>query len=189
MISRISRTLLLGLVALLGLGLAGCDSLVEMTAPKEQVEFAKNFVALFQSRDFAAIEAQRDPKLKNAQLRAGFEQIADLFPGEPAKTTTLTAWRTNKNITSGVGTYHLSFRCNFPSPSLAVEVVLQQEREAGGSCGERENRERPEGGRGPLARRVAPAACSWIVAGLLDVSFERNLTSMERIDLSEQRRA
>ena len=63
---------------------SGCDqqTLREKIIPKEEVEFSKRYLALFQARDFDAIEGKIDPSLKDSRLRSNLEQIAAYFPLE-----------------------------------------------------------------------------------------------------------
>ena len=78
-IMRKFRIACTAIVAVAAIGLAGCASLVNLTSPKEQVEFAKGYIRLYQLRDFASIEADIDTSTKNSQLRAKLQQIAECF--------------------------------------------------------------------------------------------------------------
>src|ERR1051326_1295400 len=62
--------------------LTGCDqkAAYDKGLPHEDVEFAKAYLALFQARDFDAIEAKLDGRLRDAQLRGKLEQMAAAFP-------------------------------------------------------------------------------------------------------------
>jgi hypothetical protein len=62
--------------------LTGCDqkAVYDKGLPHEDVEFAKAYLALFQARNFDAIEAKLDNRLKDAQLRGKLEQVAAAFP-------------------------------------------------------------------------------------------------------------
>jgi len=72
--------------------LVGCDqkAAYEKGLPYEDVEFAKTYLALFQARDFDAIEAKLDGRLKDAQLRGKLQQMAAAFPaGTPTNVQTI----------------------------------------------------------------------------------------------------
>ena len=51
--------------------LAGCDQRArfDRLIPQDEAEFSKEYVALFQSRDFDAIEEKLNPNVRDAQLR------------------------------------------------------------------------------------------------------------------------
>lgn len=108
------------------LTLVGCDQKAwfEKFIPKEEAEFSKNYLALFQSRDFETIEAKIDPNLKNAQLRPKLEQIAAFFPAErPNDIQTVGAQTFSNADTTQV---NLTFQYVYPRKWLLANVVLQK---------------------------------------------------------------
>ncbi len=62
--------------------LIGCHQkeFLDKFSLEEEINFAKQYLAWFQSRHFDAIEDKINPKLINEQLRGKLEQIATLFP-------------------------------------------------------------------------------------------------------------
>lgn len=115
---------LIGLIAVLAL--VGCDQKAwfEKFIPKEEAEFSKNYLALFQTRDFDAIEARIDQNLKNAQLRPKLEQIASSFPTEkPNDIQTVGAQTFSNADTTQV---NLTFQYAYPGKWLLANVVLQK---------------------------------------------------------------
>jgi hypothetical protein len=118
------KRLLLVLVA--ALGLLACDQKAwfDKFIPKEEAAFAERYIALFQSRDFDAIEAGIDPKLKDPQLRPKLEQLAALFPGEQVSAIAVVGANT---LTSGDTTrFNLTFQYQFPTKWLLANVVLDR---------------------------------------------------------------
>jgi hypothetical protein len=105
----------------------GCNqqALIEKLAPKEEVEFSKQYLALFQARDFDAIERKVSPEFKNVkQHRQKLEQLANLFPDEKVKNVVIFGSHTysDKNLRR----YDLSFLYEFPSKWLFVNVRLEK---------------------------------------------------------------
>ena len=64
--------------------LTGCDQrdLVAEITPREDEEFAKHYVSLFQKSDFAAIESAMDAPLKTPQLKPTLALMASMLPSE-----------------------------------------------------------------------------------------------------------
>lgn len=63
--------------------LSGCEpQIVIDQVPPEDRNFAKQYIALFQKSDFAAIEETLNPQMKNAQLRPTLMLMATLIPAE-----------------------------------------------------------------------------------------------------------
>ncbi len=108
------------------LALIGCSqqALIEKLTPKEEVEFSKQHLALFQARDFDAIEKQVSPEFKNAELRQKLEHMATLFPDEKVKNVWVVSAHAfgEKNSRR----YALSFMYEFPSKWLFANVSLEK---------------------------------------------------------------
>ena len=101
-----ARASLLAIVMLTA-GCAGSGSL-RSAPPPEDVDFARRYLALFQSRSWAAIEMGMDPSLKDPQLRSKMIGMASLFPpGEPASVP-LIGWNVNRS--GSTTTSSLSFQ-------------------------------------------------------------------------------
>lgn len=114
--------IIIGLIALVTL--TGCDqkAWLEKFIPREEAEFSKSYLALFQARDFEAIEEKIDPTLKSTELRPKLEQIAAIFPAEePIDIQTVGAQTfTNADITQ----VNLTFQYAYPGKWLIANVVL-----------------------------------------------------------------
>ena len=117
--------IIVGLLSVLTL--VGCDQKAwfEKFIPKEEEEFSKNYLALFQARDFEAIEAKIDPSLKNAQLRSKLEQIAAFFPAE--KPTDIQTVGAQSFSNADMSQINLTFQYEYPGRWLLANVVLQKE--------------------------------------------------------------
>ena len=106
--------------------LAGCDqqAWLDRFAPKEEVEFARQFLTHFASRDFTAIEQQLDPSILNRDTRLKLEQVADQFPAyKPTAMETVGAeTHTNQKLV----TYKLTFQYQYPAKWLLAHVVLER---------------------------------------------------------------
>ena len=89
------------------------------------MEFSKQYLALFQARDFDAIERKVSPEFRNVkQHRQKLEQLANLFPDEKVKNVVIIGSHTysDKNLRR----YDLSFLYEFPSKCLFVNVRLEK---------------------------------------------------------------
>ena len=120
----------IGLLLLLALTLAACDSgsLVESVAPKEALDFARHYLSLFQTRDFAGIEAKLDPGLKNAQLRPALEKIADALPKDNTVKAQAIGWEFND--TNGVRTETFKFAYWYPVRPVLATITFNKRDEA-----------------------------------------------------------
>ncbi len=117
-----ARASLLAIVMLTA-GCAGSGSL-RSAPPPEDVDFARRYLALFQSRSWAAIEMGMDPSLKDPQLRSKMIGMASLFPpGEPASVP-LIGWNVNRS--GSTTTSSLSFQYQFPGRWLLATVVVER---------------------------------------------------------------
>jgi hypothetical protein len=107
--------------------LIGCNqqTLFDKFGPKEEAEFSKQYLALFQSSDFDAIEKEINPALKNEQLRTQLEQIAALFPKETPKDIKIVG--SNTRTTNKFRQFNLTFQYEFPTKWLLVSIVLHKE--------------------------------------------------------------
>lgn len=105
----------------------GCSqqALIEKLAPKEEVELSKQFLALFQARDFDAIERKISPGSENVkQLRQKFERMANLFPNEKVKNVSIVGSHTYSD--KKLRRYDLSLLYEFPSKWLFVNINLEK---------------------------------------------------------------
>ena len=105
--------------------LLGCDreALMKKFIPKDEVEFSKQFVALFRSRSFDAIEEKMNPKLRDA-LRQKLEQIAAAFPDEDPKDVKVVGSITGSSNDVWRGNFTLQYE--FPSKWLLVNITLRK---------------------------------------------------------------
>jgi len=105
---------------------AGCDQQAwfERFAPKEEVETAKAYLALFPKGDFDTIEKSIDPSLQGPGLRPKLQQIAATFPREAPSAVRLMGYQSN---TTGNTTLHsVSLEYEYPSSWLVANVVLEK---------------------------------------------------------------
>jgi hypothetical protein len=104
------------------LALAACD--LEKFAPKEELDFAKHYIGLFQARDFDAIEAGLDPKLKTGALLTSLQSLADYFPAEAPTKVELIHF---DFISSASGTTEsFQFLYHFPKQPLQVAISFEK---------------------------------------------------------------
>ena len=104
----------------------GCSQqeLLETFTPKAEVEFAKNYFALFQSEDYEAIEKSLDVSLKNADLRGRLEQITTIFPKESPQNIDIVGSRT---FTMGEKWQaNLTFQYEFSQDWVIAAIVLER---------------------------------------------------------------
>lgn len=112
-----------GIFAFAALILAACG--VEALAPKEDVDFAKQYFALFQTGDYDAITAKIDPKLRDAKLRPTLEKMAGFFPqGTPIKVT-LIEWNSTTPA-NGPRTEAFKFYYEFTYQKLLASVIFEK---------------------------------------------------------------
>ena len=115
-------------VCLIVLALAACD--LEKLAAKDDVDFAKHYISLFQARDFDAIEAGLDPKLKDGALRTNLESIADYFPAEAPTKIELILFNSKSSLTGGPVTQSFRFLYHFPKQPIYMEIVFEKRGES-----------------------------------------------------------
>jgi hypothetical protein len=108
---------------IIALLLPGCDLIKSYFEGKEETQFAKHYVALFQARDFDAIEATIDPKLKDGNLRATLQQMADFFPKETPKSIVTVGLNTfsYENLTRTNLTIQYEFSQNWLLANVSLE--------------------------------------------------------------------
>ncbi len=93
--------------------------------PQQEVEFAKQYIELIKTRDFATVEKKTDPQIVSAESKQLFAQMADLFPNEaPKNIKPIRAITTNQN---GVTNISLSLEYEFPNQWLLANIVLQKQ--------------------------------------------------------------
>jgi hypothetical protein len=106
----------------------GCNqqALIEKLTPKEEVEFSKQYLALFQARDFDAIERKVSPEFKNSkEHRQNLERLANLFPDEKVKNVSIVGSHTYSD--KKLRRYDLSFLYEFPSKWIYINVRLEKD--------------------------------------------------------------
>ncbi len=116
-------------VTLLTLLLAGCDqeAMLEKFVPKEEAALARELVAKIAARDFAAVEARLDSKLKLTDLHANLEAMSDLLPDtEPKAVRTIGA---HTVASSSATTYNLTFEYEYPETWIVANVMLERRNE------------------------------------------------------------
>jgi hypothetical protein len=118
-----------GLVLLLALT-AGCArlGLSGRQAPAEDIAFAKQYLALFPTRSYPAMEMGMDASMKDPQIRQKLVQMASLFPaGEPTAVTLIASTTRRSGSTS---TSNLSFQYQYPGRWLLANVVVERKGQA-----------------------------------------------------------
>ena len=118
------------LVLVLGLAAAGCARLplFERHAPQADVDFAKEYLALFSTRSYPAMEMGMDPAVKDPQIRQKLMQMASLFPaGAPTSVAVIasTASRSGNTTTS-----NMSLQYQYPGRWLLADVVVERKGQA-----------------------------------------------------------
>jgi len=123
-IMRVLRPLLV--LSGLFVSLAGCDqqAAFERFIPKEESALAKQVLARFFANDSAATERQLDPSVITPSVHAALEQMAAMFPPEPAKRVTTVG--ANTLAVDQVTTYNLTFEHEFSHAWLLSNVVLRK---------------------------------------------------------------
>ena len=120
---RFSARASLLVVVMLTAGCAG-SAWFRKAPPAEEVEFARRYLALFQSRSWAAIEMGMDPSLKDPQLRAKVTGMASLFPPHEPTAVPLIGWNIKRS--GSTTTSSLSFQYEFPGMWLLANVVVER---------------------------------------------------------------
>jgi len=119
---RSKIVLLFMLFAIIGCNQQGLN---EKLTPKEEVEFSKQYLALFQTRDFDAIERKVSPEFENVkQFRQKLERMANLFPDEKVKNVSIVGSHTYSD--KKLRRYDLSLLYEFPSKWLFVNINLEK---------------------------------------------------------------
>ncbi|MDM8559793.1 hypothetical protein [Candidatus Parabeggiatoa sp. HSG14] len=106
--------------------LAGCNPEVffEKLIPNEEIAFSKQYFALFQSRNFDAIEKKINPTSKNDLLRYKLEQMAAFFPEEEPKAINTVDSHIFKTTKLWQGTF--TFQYEFQNKWLLAHIVLEK---------------------------------------------------------------
>jgi len=105
---------------------AGCDQQAwfERFAPKEEVEAAKAYLALFPKGDFDAIEKTIDPSLKGPELRPKLQRVAATFPREAPSAIRLMGYQSNS--TGNRTLLNISLEYEYPASWLVASIVLEK---------------------------------------------------------------
>lgn len=106
--------------------LAGCDqqAMFERFIPKGESALAKQLLTSLAAKDYAAIEAQLDPTVAGPSVRSSLEQLAAVFPPEPAKRVTTVG--ANTFSLDDVTTYNLTFEHEYSRTWLLSNVLLRR---------------------------------------------------------------
>jgi hypothetical protein len=108
---------------------SGCSSsLFRREAPAEDVDFARRYMVLFQSRAYPAIEMGMDPTIRDPQIRAKIVQMASAFPqGEPKSVQVIAS---TARVSGDTTTSTLSFQYEYPSRWVLADVVIERKGQA-----------------------------------------------------------
>lgn len=96
----------------------------ERLVPKEEVEFSKKYLSLFQARNFEEISKPLNPKLKTQDLYSHLERVANFFPPDPPKNIELVGSHTFKSGDKWQA--NITFQYEFPSSWLIASVNLER---------------------------------------------------------------
>jgi hypothetical protein len=105
--------------------LSACDPRTVLDS-REEVQFAKQYLALIQARDLDAVEAQLDPKLKDTQLRPQLEKVAEQFPNEKPKNIETVNISWSQGAQENVTRYSIDIQYQFATIWLLANVVLDK---------------------------------------------------------------
>lgn len=106
--------------------LAGCDqaAFIDKLATQEEQAFARQQVERLRTRQFEAIEAALDERLRNPALRGTLEKMAAMVPaGEPRSVRIVGA---QKHYRDGVTTLGATIEYEFPSGWLLAQVLVAE---------------------------------------------------------------
>lgn len=98
---------------------------MELYAPEDELNFAKQYIALFQSSDFAEIEARMSPGTKTDQLRPTLMLMATLLPPEAPLSIKVVGVQTTLS-TGGSSDTSLKLQYEFAKDWLIADVVMQR---------------------------------------------------------------
>jgi hypothetical protein len=98
--------------------------MIEKLIPKEEVEFSKKYLSLFQSRNFEEISKPLNPQLKTEKLQSQLEQVAQFFPPDPPKNVELVGSHTLRSGDRWQA--NITFQYEFPSSWLIASINLER---------------------------------------------------------------
>ena len=120
---KFSKSIILGLLSLLMFGCSQ-EAMMEKLIPKEEVEFSRKYLSLFQSRNFEEISKRLNPQLKSEKLQSQLEQVAQFFPPDPPKNIELVSSHTFKSGDKWQA--NIAFQYEFPSSWLIANINLER---------------------------------------------------------------
>ncbi len=120
---KFNKRIILGLSLLL---MFGCSqkTMEEKLVPKEEVEFSKKYLSLFQAKNFEEISKPLNPKLKTQDLYSHLERVANSFPPDPPKNIELVGSHTFKSGDKWQA--NITFQYQFPSSWLIASINLER---------------------------------------------------------------
>lgn len=95
--------------------------------PHDAVDFAKQYLTLFRTRDYDTIEKQLDPTIRTPGLRGALEKMAGLVPSDEPESIKVVGSRTFSS--SQTWQANLSFEYQYPKQWLLVSIVLERKGE------------------------------------------------------------
>jgi hypothetical protein len=106
--------------------LGACDRFVGVVEPREEEDFAKQYIALFQVGDFDAIEAKLDARLRehDPNVRVKLQQMAAQFEGGSPKAVQTVGWRFL--FKNGVKNFDFAFQYELPTKWLIAEMSVER---------------------------------------------------------------
>lgn len=120
---KFNKCIILGLLLLLMFGCSQ-EAMMEKLIPKEEVEFSKKYLSLFQSRNFEEISKRLNPQLRTENLSSQLEQVAKFFPPDPPRNVELVGSHTLKSNDKWQA--NISFQYEFSSSWLIANISLER---------------------------------------------------------------
>lgn len=104
--------------------LAGCNqqALIDKFAPQEEVGKAKQLVVQLAAKDYGAIQAQLDTKLRTPDLQETLERLTKTIPTENPKSINIVGAQTFTN--GDVTNYNLTFEYEYTNSWLLTNVQM-----------------------------------------------------------------
>lgn len=120
----INKRILILFTLLLSLLLSCNQSQNSNYSESPEVRFAKEYVVLFQNKNFEAVKRSLDTQLLNQQLQSQLEKVSSFIPAEQPKNIELIGLNT---LTNGdLYRANITFQYEFSSSWLLINVVLEK---------------------------------------------------------------
>ncbi len=98
---------------------------LDMFVPKEDAEYAKQYIERIREGDFATVEKETNSKIFNSDSSKTFYQLSELFPNEVPESIDIINERTEYN--NELKKFFLLFEYEFSNKWLVVDIVIQKQ--------------------------------------------------------------